>query len=457
MNNLRRSYNMKSKYTLLCSPYRYIPMFASNVDKEIVEKNLLNVKLSDNNIFNRGLIRYGLNANYGISNSIRLVQEIESFERGEYRAVENVLEIIDAIENNHFKQTCLALYDLANGMSIQGFDDCRIIDVLTKAYTAELINEEQFDKLFSSHTERIERCYTSWEQYLASCVLGKILQLIPESDTVVSVDDYLLDIYSFCIAPTNVFVYGDFWENHDVSQLINILEKLLDSTVASDIKALQNQMAREKQIIGITMPTVALTSMLENSYINFDEQRYQYLTELAEYVLWNPLISNNLEWMISEKNGKEQKTLLLPKEFASFESAKWFWDYYKKYPELHDENIFAMFEGVFNITALFTEKAVYQLKKKLLGKATLVKIPWEEADLKSLFDFDLGTNKILLNNKAIIDVFAAVAEIGLTDKEIFNMSDMKQKEFTQDWVYKMNTVLLNIPKRIQEFKKSKSN
>ena len=79
--------------------------------------------------------------------------------------------------------------------------------MLTKSYASRLITKEQFEEFFTEQTVRIENSYQSWEQYLASCVLGKLLQFVPNSETITSVEDYTVDVYSFCIAPTNVFSY----------------------------------------------------------------------------------------------------------------------------------------------------------------------------------------------------------------------------------------------------------
>ncbi|WP_153048470.1 DUF1266 domain-containing protein, partial [Streptococcus suis] len=95
---------------------------------------------------------------------------------------------IDGIGTPDVKDFYLSLNSLTGSQLIKGFDDCRIIDVLTKSYAARLITKEEFEELFTKQTERIKNSYQTWEQYLASCVMGKLLQYVPSSETITSVE-----------------------------------------------------------------------------------------------------------------------------------------------------------------------------------------------------------------------------------------------------------------------------
>ncbi|HEL2299546.1 TPA: DUF1266 domain-containing protein [Streptococcus suis] len=212
---------------------------------------------------------------------------------GRYHALEDVSSFIDGIANPDVKDFYLSLNSLTGSRTIQGFDDCRIIDVLTKSYAARLITKEEFEELFTKQTERIKNSYQTWEQYLASCVLGKLLQFVPSSETITSVEEYVVDVYSFCIAPTNVFSYGTFWANHELANLTALLENFLPEEIVKELKARQNRVDYKGEIPGLTVPSNDLLASLEGTSIDptfIDYERYQYLSELADYVFGLPLL-----------------------------------------------------------------------------------------------------------------------------------------------------------------------
>ncbi|MDY4010423.1 MAG: hypothetical protein SOY60_01955, partial [Fusobacterium gastrosuis] len=176
---------------------------------------------------------------------------------------------------------------------------------------------------------------------------------------------------------------------------------------------------------------------------------------LADYVFWTPLVENNLEWLITEKNLKEQDTILLPAEFASYYSASEFWDCYKKYPELHNEHIFAMFKGVFSINVIFTEEAAYSFKKKLFGKAELARTPWNQVELNTSLDLEFKESRIHFDKKVISDVSPVISEIGLNENTLSSLNSNERKALENEWQQKMNEFLKGIPQRIREFKGKK--
>ncbi|HEL2245454.1 DUF1266 domain-containing protein [Streptococcus suis] len=446
---------MQSEYVLLCSPYRYSSVFANSVNRQFIEKELMSVVIPGVNIMTRGLLRTMLETNYGITDYSSLKEEIDKLEDGRYHALEDVSSFIDGIGTPDVKDFYLSLNSLTGSQLIKGFDDCRIIDVLTKSYAARLTTKEEFEELFTKQTERIKNSYQTWEHYLASCVLGKLLQFVPSSETITSVEEYVVDVYSFCIAPTNVFSYGTFWANHELANLTALLENFLPEEIVKELKARQDRVDYKGEIPGLTAPSNDLLASLEGTSIDptfIDYERYQYLSELADYVFWTPLIENNLEWMVAEKNLQEQDTILLPKEYASLYSARVFWYHYPSYKELHEEHIFAMFEGTLSLNLIFTEEAVYTFKKKLFGKPVLVRIPWEQVELSSSLNLWMEESKIHFGKKTISNVSPVLSEIGLNSKAIDDLDSQERKALENEWQQKMNQFLEGIPQRIREFK-----
>nr|WP_241635383.1 DUF1266 domain-containing protein [Fusobacterium gastrosuis] len=449
---------MQSEYVLLCSPYRYNSVLANPVNKKFVEKELMSVIMPGVNITTRNMLQTMLETNYGITDYSSLKEEIDKLEDGRYHALEDVSSFIDGIGTPDVKDFYLSLNSLTGSQLIKGFDDCRIIDVLTKSYATRLITKEEFEELFTKQTERIKNSYQTWEQYLASCVMGKLLQYVPSSETITSVEEYVVDVYSFCIAPTNVFSYGTFWANHELANLTAFLENFLPEEIVKELKSVQNLVNYNDKIPGLNAPSNYLIAYFDEKYIDtklIDTSRYEYLSNLADYVFWTPLVENNLEWLITEKNLKEQDTILLPAEFASYYSASEFWDCYKKYPELHNEHIFVMFKGVFSINVIFTEEAAYSFKKKLFGKAELARTPWNQVELNTSLDLEFKESRIHFDKKVISDVSPVISEICLNENTLSSLNSNERKALENEWQQKMNEFLKGIPQRIREFKGKK--
>lgn len=219
---------MVSEYVLLCAPYRFENRFVGQMSKELIETELLSVVLPNVNILTRQLVKRGLKKNFGIVNKETLETEIKALERGDYQAIDSVEEALQTWGIDEDVKTPLKeLVTLTKDKGIQGFDDCRIIDTLTKAYAGKIITKEEFDALFEEHTNRIKNTYDSWEQYLASCVVGKLFQFARKSSTVVTQEEFVLATYGYCIAPVNAFSYASFWTNHNLENLGETLAKLI--------------------------------------------------------------------------------------------------------------------------------------------------------------------------------------------------------------------------------------
>lgn len=434
---------MQSPYLLLASPYRFSSAFFQEVDKPLIDKELLSVVLPGTNAATRPLIKMGLEANYGITDQASLLQELGHLERGDYRTITNLEDFMRHQVTSDMASTYQELLDLAGGAGLSGFDDCRIIDTLSKAYAARLIDQASFNQIFTQQTQRIAGAYTSWEQYLASCVLGKLLQLLPASWSVTSHEEYLFAIYAFSVAPTPVFDFGDFWKNNDLTNLTKILETILGQDLVSEVKS-QQKLSIGTGLPGIDRPSDDLAAVLEDFYLDpkdIDLKRFRRISQLAEAVLWQPLVDQNLDWLISEKNGKEQDVLLLPQEFASYESAKWFWQNYPKYQDLHDEKIFAMLDGTFSLNAILTEKGIYQFKKKFFGKPSRLFTPWSDVEWNVNVDSNMGTCVISLGKKKVFDVFVSFDDLDFTVAQ--------RQAFDEKWTQQMTNYLKSIPQRLQ--------
>ena len=431
---------MNSQYVLFCAPYRFDSSFNNYMSKEKVEKELFSAVLPGVNMLTRKFVLHGIKMNFGIEDKNSLLAEVSSLQNGDYHAYEDLEDFTDQLDE---EQRSLAdkLIAMTKGRLIQGFDDCRIIDVITKAYAGKLINDNDFNEIFFAQAKRIENDYDSWEQYLASCVLGKIVQMCDEAPTIVTKEEYIHDIYSYCVIPTNVFEFSTFW-NNDLSNLAEILAEILQ--IENDTTTLDN------------VPSNELIQSFEQYYNNniLDKEKYSYLYEMASYVLWMPIVENNLVWMITPQKENEQ-SLLLPAEFLTLESAHDFWFKHSELGEIADHNVFAIFEGFVGIKAIFAEDGIYTFKKKLFGKKIVEHIRYQDAEFSCTLGFMSGI-KLSLNSKSIFEVMDPNFEmLGMPNKSIGKMENAELKSFANNWTPKLEKVFNDIPKRIEEFKKLK--
>lgn len=435
---------MLSEYVLLCAPYRFESDYLNPLGKNRIEKELFSAIMPGVNFVTRKLILSGIKNNFGIVDKKSLIKQVNLLENGEYKSPINLDEFISSIKNDKQKSAVNELLEMTKYRYEQGFDDCRIIDVITKAYAGNLIDDDEFKDLFFKHSYRIRDSYESWEQYLSSCILGKLLQTVAYSSTITTSEEFVSDIYSYCIAPTNVFSYASFWTNFELENLGKTLAKFMD------IEYQKYESVKED----LDKPSLDLVKSLEDMGFDkniIDYKRYKYLSEMADYVFWKPLTEANLKWLIVPQK-EEQDYLLLPKEFASINSSKYFWENYSKFNDLKEDNIFAFFVGNFSIKAIFTENQIYTFKKKLFSKAVVNPIKWSDVNLTCKIDVIMGV-KILLDGKTILEVlYPDFDMIGIGKNDIKSFDSKQEKEFSSKWEAKMNKVLSEIPKRIEEFK-----
>ncbi len=437
---------MLSPYTLFCSPYRFEQKHNHPMSRDTVERELLSVVMPGVNFVTASLIRMGLKNNFGIVDKGSLIAVVESLQGGEYQSVDDLPGFIDRLEDEQQKQLIGALHTLTKGRGLQGFDDCRIIDVLTKSYAANLIGEAEFTALFEQQSARIRSDYYDWQQYLASCVLGKLFQICDRSLTVATEEEYITAIYSYCTAPTNIFSFAPFWQS-GFDELRALLSELLSTPIP------------EYEPSDGTAPSAALIEWMRQNYLDpdcIDRVKYPYLSELASYAFWQPIVKNDLDWILLP-SGKDEGDLLMPKELMNLRSASEFWRLYDKFRDPIDSEIFVMLDGVLGMKALFAENAVYTFHKKLFSKTEPVPTPWQNAKLTCRIDLPYYT-RILLNDKVIFEnLDPSFERIGLSKQQIKTMSDRELEQTAADWSAKMNRILQEIPQRLAEFREAVGN
>lgn len=445
---------MKCEKVLLCAPYRFESKFLRKISENTIRKDLYSAIMPGTNSITRRLIKYGLNNNYGINNQETLETQVQELHNGEYQIEIDIKTLISEVQDSEIKNVVEELLLMTKGTDIKGFDDCRIIDVITKSYAAKLIDDVTFSKLFEEHSNRIISSYSSWEQYFSSFVLGKIFQIADNSWTITTLEEALNDVYGYCIAPVNVFSYSNFWQDYNLEKLGLLLAKLIGADYYQDKETFEKEDYCIENPNAQTISTELIEKIgeIKMTSDDLDLDNYDYISNLAEYVLWDPIVANELDWMFIPKD-KEQKSLLMPKEFTGLESTLEYWVAYDRFADYRDSKIFAMLTTI-GIKALFTEKSIYHVEKKLFFKKYFVPIAWEDAKFEVELDLDFGT-KIKLNGKKIFDSLddPDYEAINLTSQELKNMSSNEKKNIEKIWSDKLKEVLEDIPNKIKEFKK----
>ncbi|WP_161978529.1 DUF1266 domain-containing protein [Streptococcus sp. S784/96/1] len=445
---------MLSEYVLLCAPYRFEDNFLMKLSQRRIEKELYSAIMSGVTVVTRPMIKLGLRNNFDIVDKDSLLREVTNLQEGKYQNFSDVEAVIANVEDTHIQSLYQKLFDMTKGRGVQGFDDCRIIDTLTKAYTGKLLTETEFQELFDQQTERIQASYDSWEQYLASCVLGKLVQVAQPSFTVTTQEEFVMAIYGYCIAPMNVFAQSTFWPDHQLEKLGLLLAELLGMDYHQDRAEVQAQQVDTSSYDHVELLSEELVEKM--SKLNFmpsdlDLDRYDYLTQLAETVLWQPIVDSGLEWLFKLKKG-EQDSLLMPKEFTGLQAAQMYWVCYEDYKDLYDKNIFGMINGTVGLKVLLTEKEVYRIDKKFLFKKVTVPIPWKEVRLVATVDLDFGVT-MTLNGKKVFDTLKApdYTLIGMTEEELNQMDNKVRKALETELSQQLTEVLAGIPTRLFEF------
>lgn len=123
------------------------------------------------------------------------------------------------------------LVNMAYPFLYWGYDIARYIEVIRESYEVGYLTKEQANEQIDELALSVEKRFTSWEQFLASCLVGKCFKsggkLFSNND-ILNINDYVKNIYDLIQSPNNILMSSGIWPNSNLNQLAFKLERAFD-------------------------------------------------------------------------------------------------------------------------------------------------------------------------------------------------------------------------------------
>lgn len=238
------------------------------------------------------------------------------------------------------------LVNMANPYIYWGYDIARFVEITRESYGVGYISLDEANRALNALGEVVESKFSSWEQYLASTIIGKCFKSDGDqfkNNDILSIKAYVASIYEIVNSPNNLFKPSHMWAHSNLNQLSFKMEKLFE--------------LKPKKIAN------ALSEYGVNYYL-----KNQSITALYNYVL-KPLSESGLLSFI--RSTKEIHPLLYA--VADTEDDICFW---KKFDQLKSE--FELFFSksetpLLNFNNFYlSNKALYYTKRKLWRKKVFI-------------------------------------------------------------------------------------
>jgi len=230
---------------LLCAPYRFASSYpgltrgrrASGVDDAALSPaqaragdGLLSVVPAPPD---PSAVRRCLKENFNIVDADSTRSAVDDLAAGRYRVnPQSFQTVLSAIVEQ--SEAAGDIARIAGDRGPQGFDDCRIVDLLARAYAGGLLDEAAFVQALSGQGERIAASYSGWEQYHASCALGEMVHAGTAGWLVGRREDFLTAILECCFPLAQAFDRASYWPKADLREVGRLVSALLPpSTVGA--------------------------------------------------------------------------------------------------------------------------------------------------------------------------------------------------------------------------------
>ena len=263
---------------------------------------------------------------------------------------------------------------LAGSAASRGFDDCRIINLLTRARTAGYIDDDALAALLERHARRIVTHYSGWGQYLASVIVGKVafqaMYATAASPNIVDPQKILEAVHIMALsAPITLFRTG-LWTPEDLGALIGAVETLLPA---------QRVRAARLGISGWTATAdrpldAATTKVLRGTT---DAGTFLRSCALAQEVFWRPVDMGGL-WPVFEDLRSSRLPLWDLPARSDGRASKGFWSGVNLDREHWTGVPFLRICNSGRLTAVLTEEACFVVTRAALRR-TFTPVPWEQA------------------------------------------------------------------------------
>lgn len=270
-------------------------------------------------------------------------------------------------DNDHSRMTWHRFFSVyenllpyAQNVGFSGFDYARVIDLIGRSYNVGYINDEQALELLRLFGPYIENLYGRWEVFLSSAILGKQYMMFDgsvEGMFIKGSAEYISDIYGLVTAPSRPLLASTIWVESDFKSLEKALETYVDMEKEQKKKECYDADAtNRRQQLGMEKKSV----------------------ELYERCILDEVVEHNVAPFLDVK--ESERSFKIAKDDRE-ESKGYFWLFVQasgiSFSE--DEVPFFYYNSLTNSErAVFTNKAIYLLKKKMFRKLKIDRLSWTD-------------------------------------------------------------------------------
>lgn len=268
-----------------------------------------------------------------------------------------------------------ALAMLAGAAGARGFDDCRIVNVLTRARTAGYIDDGALAGLLESHARRTLVHYSGWGQYLASVIVGKTafqaMGATSGSHCIVPSQRILEAVHIMALsAPVTLFRAG-LWHPEDLSALIGAIEAIIPAE-----RARAARLGAGGWVATASHPLDAATTKVLQATAT-DTGTFLRSRSLAQEVFWRPVGMARLWPVFEDLRSSRLPPWDLPAH-GDGRAAKTFWRDVRLEREHWSGVPFLRISDGGRLTAVLTEQACVLVSRTGVHRA-FTPVPWEQA------------------------------------------------------------------------------
>ncbi|SCW68216.1 Protein of unknown function [Paenibacillus tianmuensis] len=252
------------------------------------------------------------------------------------------------------------LLPYAQNVGFSGFDYARIIDLIGRSYNVGYINDEQALKLLRLFGPYIENLYGSWEVFLSSAILGKQYMMFDGSVGGMFIKgsaEYISDIYGLITAPSQPLLASDIWADSDFKSLEKALETYVDMEKEQKKKEYYDaDTANRQQQLGMEKKSV----------------------ELYERCILDEAVEHNVTPFL-DVNESERSFKIAKDDMGKDDGYFWLFVQASGISFGEDEVPFFYCSTLTNSErTVFTNKAIYLLKKKMFRKLKIDRLSWTD-------------------------------------------------------------------------------
>ncbi|MBF0697399.1 DUF1266 domain-containing protein [Actinomyces bowdenii] len=267
-----------------------------------------------------------------------------------------------------------ALAMLAGAAGARGFDDCRIVNLLTRARTAGYIDDAALAELLESHARRALAHYSGWGQYLASVIVGKTAfqAMYATSGSPYIVDEHkILEATHIMALSAHLTLFpAGLWPPEDLSALISAIETLIP---AESSRAARLGVGGWVATAGHPLDA-ATTTVLQSTAT--DAGTFLRSRALAQEVFWLPVDMARLWPVFEDLRSSRLPPWDLPAH-GDGRAAKTFWRDVRLERKHWSGVPFLRISDGGRLTAVLTEQACILVAKAGVHR-TFTPVPWEQ-------------------------------------------------------------------------------